>query len=107
MLFDLDGTLVDTAPDMVAVLQDLQRARDQAVVPYEVARLHVSNGAIGLLSIGFPDIEHAFGDDLHLEYLERYAERICDGSVVFPDLPALLSMRQPVPGVSSPTSLPT
>ena len=90
VLFDLDGTLVDTAPDMVAVLQDLQRSRNQSVVPYDVARLHVSNGAIGLLSVGFPDVDHAFGSELHLEYLERYSQRICDASIVFPDLPALL-----------------
>ena len=90
VLFDLDGTLVDTAPDMVAVLQDLQRFRGAEVVPYEVARLHVSNGALGLLSIGFPDVDHAFGSELHLEYLERYAQRVCDASALFPDLPDLL-----------------
>ena len=90
VLFDLDGTLVDTAPDMVAVLQDLQESRGVDRVAYDSARLHVSNGAIGLLKVGFPDREHEFGSDLHLEYLERYEARICDGSEVFPGLPVLL-----------------
>lgn len=90
VLFDLDGTLVDTAPDMVAVLNDLQQAHDLPPVPYDVGRQHVSNGALGLLGIGFPDLSHEFGSALHLEYLERYARRICESSCVFPGLHDLL-----------------
>lgn len=90
MLFDLDGTLVDTAPDMVAVLQDLQRMRGVEPVAYEVGRSYVSNGALGLLGLGFPDIEHAVGSELHTAYLERYALRLCEASVLFPGLAALL-----------------
>lgn len=90
VLFDLDGTLVDTAPDMVAVLQELQESRGMGVVAYDTARLHVSNGALGLLSVGFPDREHKVGSDLHVEYLERYEARVSHASVVFPGLPELL-----------------
>lgn len=90
VLFDLDGTLVDTAPDMVAVLHDLQQAHDRDPVPYDIGRQQVSNGAIGLLRIGFPDDTHEFGSSLHLEYLERYARRICEASCVFPGLAELL-----------------
>jgi len=90
VLFDLDGTLVDTAPDMIAVLNDLQQAHELAPVPYEVGRQYVSNGALGLLHIGFPDVTHEFGSPLHTEYLERYARRICESSCVFPELLPLL-----------------
>lgn len=90
VLFDLDGTLVDTAPDMVAVLNDLQLAHDRDPVPYDVGRQQVSNGALGLLRLGFPDVTHDFGSSLHLEYLERYARRICESSCVFPGLHGLL-----------------
>lgn len=90
VLFDLDGTLVDTAPDMVAVLQSLQRERGVEPAPYELARSNVSNGAIGLLSIGFPELEIEFGGDLHREYLERYAEMICVESRLFDGLAELL-----------------
>lgn len=90
VLFDLDGTLVDTAPDMVAVLNDLQVAHDRDPVPYDVGREQVSNGALGLLRVGFPDLTHEFGSSLHVEYLDRYARRICESSCVFPDLHGLL-----------------
>ena len=90
VLFDLDGTLVDTAPDMVRTLQSMQRERDCVPVSYEVGRSYVSNGVLGLLSIGFPDIEDGLREELRLEFLERYAERICDHSVVFAGLDALL-----------------
>ena len=90
VLFDLDGTLVDTAPDMVAVLQEMQQAHDLKPVPYEVGRANVSNGAIGLLSVGFPDAHAEYHSPLHLEYLERYEQRLCVDSVVFPGLEPLL-----------------
>ena len=90
VLFDLDGTLVDTAPDMVAVLQHLQQQHGIDPAPYELARSHVSNGAIGLLSVGFPDLDVQFGDELHEQFLERYAETICEESRVFAGVAALL-----------------
>ena len=91
VLFDLDGTLVDTAPDMVAVLQDLQRAHDVEPVAYDVGRAYVSNGALGLLALGFPDMKHTIGSDLHTAYLERYALRVCEASTLFPGLGNLLA----------------
>jgi len=90
VLFDLDGTLVDTAPDMVTVLQHLQQERGIEPAAYELARSYVSNGAIGLLTLGFPDVAIEFGDDLHQEYLERYAEMICQESRIFAGLDELL-----------------
>jgi phosphoglycolate phosphatase len=90
ILFDLDGTLVDTAPDMVAVLQDLQRTHGLDPVDYELGRAYVSNGALGLLGLGFPDIEHTIGSDLHTAYLESYAEQVCEASLLFPGLADLL-----------------
>ena len=49
MLFDLDGTLVDTAPDLVRTLNHLLAEEGAAPMPYAVARNEVSNGAFGLL----------------------------------------------------------
>ncbi len=90
VLFDLDGTLVDTAPDMVAVLQQLQKEHGIDPAPYELARANVSNGAIGLLTVGFPELEPEFGDEMHQQYLERYSEVICEESRVFEGLGDML-----------------
>lgn len=90
VLFDLDGTLVDTAPDMVATLHLLQREYRVNLSPYELARSNVSNGAIGLLRVGFPELEIEFGDEMHQLYLERYADNICVESRVFAGLIELL-----------------
>jgi phosphoglycolate phosphatase len=90
VFFDLDGTLVDTAPDMVAVLQALQRTRGVTPVSYEYGRSHVSNGALGLLRIAFPDIDGNEKEVLHGEYLARYARAVCVHSGLFAGLGQLL-----------------
>lgn len=90
VLFDLDGTLIDTAPDMVAVLQTMQQDHDMAPVDYDLGRSNVSNGAIGLLKVGFPDRTIEFNSPLHLEYLERYEAQVCRDSVLFDGLDTLL-----------------
>lgn len=86
VLFDLDGTLVDTAPDMVAVLQDMQRDHGSSPVDYEIARSYVSNGAMGLVGLAFPNAEQAFRERLYNEYLDRYEQVVCEKSMVFPGL---------------------
>lgn len=90
VLFDLDGTLIDTAPDMVTVLQHIQQEHGIEPAAYDLARSYVSNGAIGLLMLGFPEVDIEFGDELHQLYLERYAEMICQESQIFAGLDELL-----------------
>ena len=53
ILFDLDGTLADTAPDLVAVLNRMLLTAGRPPVPYAIARNEVSNGALGLIRLGF------------------------------------------------------
>ena len=53
VLFDLDGTLLDTAPDMVAALDALLAEQGHGPVEYTHARLHVSKGAIGLINLDY------------------------------------------------------
>jgi phosphoglycolate phosphatase len=84
LLFDLDGTLVDTAPDLVAVLNTLLVEHGRARVPYAIARNEVSNGAAGLLRLGFQDL--AAGPELErlrTRFLDIYALNICVGSKLF------------------------
>ena len=90
VLFDLDGTLVDTAPDMVAVLRELQREENRELIDYDLARSHVSNGAAGLVALAFPDIDADYHERLRLRYLEKYGNAVCIESVVFAGLDALL-----------------
>jgi phosphoglycolate phosphatase len=90
VLFDLDGTLVDTAPDMVATLQQMQSEYGYDPIAYDLGRSNVSNGAIGLLRVGFPDIDRDGCEVLIDEFVERYAARLCDDSEVFAGLGELL-----------------
>ena len=90
VLFDLDGTLVDTAPDMVATLQEMQGDHGYDPVAYDLARSNVSNGAMGLLRIGFPDLDEDGRASLVGEYIERYADRLCELTTVFAGIDTLL-----------------
>ena len=91
ILFDLDGTLVDTAPDMVRTLTDLQAANGHPPVAFHEARMQVSNGALGLLRLGFPDADDTRMGELHGDYLSRYASQVCVESTLFPGLGELLT----------------
>lgn len=90
VFFDLDGTLVDTAPDMVTALQELQAAHGIAPVPYALGRSHVSNGALGLLRVAFPHGTVDENSPLLCEFVERYAARVCERSRIFAGLETLL-----------------
>ena len=58
VLLDLDGTLVDTAPDLVAVLNAVLKENGQTAVPYAIARNAVSDVVFGRLRLGFgPDLQ--------------------------------------------------
>jgi phosphoglycolate phosphatase len=92
VLFDLDGTLVDTAPDLGHAL-NLQRAR-HGLPPLAdaVIRPQASHGARGLLEVGFglaPD--DARFAAMREEFLELYAANICLHSQPFPGIPELLA----------------
>lgn len=90
VLFDLDGTLADTAPDMVGALQEMQRDKGYPPVEYEQGRATVSNGALGLLKLGFPDTDDAVRDILMCEYIDRYKANLCTKTTVFDGIDTLL-----------------
>ena len=55
VLFDLDGTLIDTAEDMTNILLDMiQKYDGDKKISMKVARNYVSDGSIGLVKLGFP-----------------------------------------------------
>lgn len=90
VFFDLDGTLIDTAPDMIAILADLLAANGYEALPYTLARASVSNGAMGLIRLAFPEAAADLQERLYAEYLARYERAVCVNSTLFPGLPAIL-----------------
>jgi N-acetyl-D-muramate 6-phosphate phosphatase len=84
VLFDLDGTLADTAPDLVRVLNRMLVEQGRTQMPYAIARNEVSNGAGGLLRLGFGDLGSP--DDLEVlrrRFLDLYAEDVHSKSRLF------------------------
>jgi phosphoglycolate phosphatase len=84
VLFDLDGTLVDTAPDMAAALNLLLEEQGASPLPYQNIRPVVSNGAAALVTLGFgADLEAKRETELRQRYLEIYQEALCNESRLF------------------------
>ena len=90
VLFDLDGTLIDTAPDMIAVLQQMQLDLGDPPIDYELGRSHVSNGSFGLINFAFAGRDDASRASLQQDFLKRYGRRLCEQSSLFPGLEELL-----------------
>lgn len=82
VLFDLDGTLVDSAPDLCASLNRIRQSENLAPLPYNVLREFAGSGARGLLKIGFgiTDQDPRFSE-LKERFLSDYqnhcAEKVC------------------------------
>ncbi|HWJ34574.1 MAG TPA: HAD-IA family hydrolase [Steroidobacteraceae bacterium] len=72
ILFDLDGTLLDTAPDMVGALNALRREQHLPPLPFESVRSLVSHGAARLVKLGFPHADPETFTVLQQRYLEIY-----------------------------------
>lgn len=87
VLFDLDGTLADTAPDLVAVLNRLLAADKRPPVPFALARNEVSNGAVGLIRLGYGlAADASIDEDLRQEFLRIYSEMGHGNSSLFIEL---------------------
>jgi 2-phosphoglycolate phosphatase len=72
VLFDLDGTVLDTAPDMVGALNALRREYSLAALPFEAIRSVVSHGAARVVRSGFPDADSETQLRLQQRFLEIY-----------------------------------
>jgi len=84
VLFDLDGTLVDTAPDMGHALNSLLREHDREPLAPEIIRPHVSNGSRGLILRGFgEEPDGPLFEEYKKRFLTLYEDRLCVGSRVF------------------------
>ncbi len=91
VLFDLDGTLADTAPDLGYALNRLRSTRGLAPLPLAATRPFTSHGARGLLGVGFNLQPGDAGyDALREEFLAIYTENLCRETRLFPGMPELL-----------------
>ena len=91
IFFDLDGTLADTAPDLVAATNQLLVARNLAPKPYEFLRPYASAGARGLLEGAFGiSTDHADFPLLRDEFFSNYEKALLLDSKLFDDMGDLL-----------------
>lgn len=91
VLFDLDGTLVDTAPDLIGTLQALRTARGLAGLEGDLLRPFATRGALGLLEAGFGPETGIEPASLREEFLAHYAANIWRNSRPFDGVEALLA----------------
>jgi phosphoglycolate phosphatase len=94
VVFDLDGTLVDSAPDLVATLNVIFGGIDLPPVPYDAARKMVGGGARAMIARGLDaegrKLDPAAVDRLVGDFIEHYAAHIADRSRPFPGLETAL-----------------
>jgi len=90
-LFDLDGTLADTAPDLVAAVNKMRRDRGLELVPVERLRPFASAGARGLIggAFGIGPEDRAFAS-MREEFLANYETDLCIETTLFPGIADLL-----------------
>ena len=92
VLFDLDGTLADTAPDLADALNTVLGNNGKAPLPFEQIRPVVSHGGIALVRLGFGiEPEHPEFDALRQQLLDVYANGIANKTKLFPGMAELLS----------------
>lgn len=89
-LFDLDGTLVDSAPDLVAALNHVRATNGLAPLPVDQVRHGASRGAPGLLEAGMPETDPATFEQWRLELMRFYGESGFPMTSFFPGVMDLL-----------------
>ena len=91
VLFDLDGTLADTAPDMARTVNMMRFKRGLAPVPLDQVRPFVSRGARGMICSAFDmTTDHPQFNAMREEFLALYGENLVHDTVLFPGMAELL-----------------
>ena len=90
MLFDLDGTLIDSAPDLVAALNWVRG--NEGLPELDVGEMspHVSRGAAGLIGAGMPAADSAQTEIWKSQFLARYGEHSYNNSSLYDGVAELL-----------------
>ena len=92
VLFDLDGTLLDTAPDLARALNFVLQSNGLPPLPYAQIRPVVSHGGAALITLGFGlQPEHPDFDARRQELLEYYQNNIAEHTRLFPGMAQVLN----------------
>lgn len=92
VLFDLDGTLADTAPDLAFALNETLKLNDKPQLPYEDIRPHVSHGGIALVKLGFKlEPDHPDFETYRDQFLDIYKKNIAAQTRLFEGMDDLLN----------------
>ncbi|NLB14882.1 MAG: phosphoglycolate phosphatase, partial [Gammaproteobacteria bacterium] len=75
VLFDLDGTLADSAIDLAAAVNDVRAGLALAAVPVEQVRTAISAGALAILTLGLPELSEVERRAQVESFLAHYIER--------------------------------
>ncbi|HTV37089.1 MAG TPA: phosphoglycolate phosphatase [Xanthobacteraceae bacterium] len=94
IVFDLDGTLIDTAPDLIDTLNFILAREGLPAVPFALARDMIGGGAKGMIKRALDEEGRELADSdferLYAEFIAHYAAHIADRSRPFPQLEATL-----------------
>lgn len=92
VMFDLDGTLLDTAPEFISALNQMREDKGLTALPIDTIRNEVSNGSFALIKLGFNLAEdHPEFEAYRQELLARYESIIGTNSPFFTGIDELLS----------------
>ena len=91
VLFDLDGTLVDSAPDLADAANQMRLARGLHELPSQGYRNRCGSGARGMLGVAFSvGVDSPDYAGLRDEFHDRYAHCLLRSTALFPEVPALI-----------------
>ncbi len=92
ILFDLDGTLLDTAPDLASALNQVLIEQQREPLPFEQIRPWVSHGGKTMIRNGFNFLDDEANIDLiHKQFLAIYSSHIADKTAFFPDMETVIT----------------
>lgn len=94
LLFDLDGTLLDTAADLTAAVNHVLTLKQLKPLSINEARPSISNGVSGLLNLGGFTTKDPIFPSLRQKFLDYYRQHICIHTHLFPEVETLINYMQ-------------